>query len=640
MKAYTRTINPIGYGPDENVSVNQSSPGCVLTFIRWEIRDTLRTNPVQGANGTIDYSTVRNAPLVVENDCIKLSVVQNKGTYTPSMEATLLMTDVDYETEIAPGDFVFVNMTNYMEDLGTANDTVTKVGARGIAKRAYALQAINNVDDGFKGLFRVQTARKILAVIDPEVGTKAVIFKITGYGFSEFNNLIYFNPNLLSQEEQESNLLFLKNFNNDWQQILNALQGINDSNLQELMKFLIDSFIGCGINDSTGVGFPHKNLNTHFYMPANVGKLLGTPDVIAAKDIYNYVFGIQQYSAATNQTLSQGMNPSNLVMQGKNYWNTGNNSKVGGYFVPASGFWNKEKAWSIMTQFVNDPLNEMYTCFRVSPNGNIMPTIVFRQVPFTNEDFSAVVFDANGVPSVGYNTTRFLTIPRWEISPAITMLVDIGRSDAARINYVEYNGNSFIGGDYTAMQAVASKNYLYDIDDVKRSGLRPAIYNTPYDVSPNSHGSNSPIWAKIVGDFMMGGHLKFNGTIQCLGIQDPITVGDNLQFDGVVYHIEQVVHEFDISVGNGKKKFRTTLSLSHGVSIASELGRTRYAQMTNPNAYKERQVDWQHEQILPGVSESQDILPRQGNIDKEPTGNSPFVQPNIGTSVQKSERNS
>ena len=81
--AYSYYINPNGSGnvsgsnnaassastsTAENNSVHQTSPAWVLTFLRWEVRDTLRTEPTNGLN----YTTIPSKPLVVENDCIQI----------------------------------------------------------------------------------------------------------------------------------------------------------------------------------------------------------------------------------------------------------------------------------------------------------------------------------------------------------------------------------------------------------------------------------------------------------------------------------------------------------------------------------------------------------------------------------------
>ena len=131
-----------------------------------------------------------------------------------------------------------------------------------------------------------------------------------------------------------------------------------------------------------------------------------------------------------------------------------------------------------------------------------------------------------------------------------------------------------------------------------------------------------------------------NGTFQCIGITEPITVGDNLEIDHVVYHIEGVIHNCSINVSNGVKSFRTIIKASHGVSVNSSATGTKYAEMTYTSGYADRANDYAHQQILPGVSESQDVVYRPANIDpsKSETDASrinPFPQPSTTKNTPK-----
>jgi hypothetical protein len=598
-RAFTQYILPEGSGESEDFAVHQTSPTWVLTFVRWQNRDTFR-------NTTTSSTEVRD-PEVVENDCLQVSVNVAKGSLTPSMSATLVMTDKNYVADVAPGDFVIVNMLNWESE------------ARRVANNARARLPINGVDDGFKGIFKIQGSRRIVSV-DPNTGTKVVLFKINGFAFTEYNNTIYFNPYLIDpNQDQKNQLLFASFIGRDWANLVNS-KGL--TNVQDVIATLIQSFIGAGI---TNQGRFEKNgtlksPNVHFFLPELVGKLLGVTGAKAAKDIYNHIFGIQKYLAGPNQSLSAGMNPSGGKMQQKfnRIYYTG--TPCGGDTFLKPEYWNQIKTWSILNQYTNAPLNELFTCFRISPDGNVMPTVIFRQIPFTNEDFK----------QTSLHTTRFMTLPRWNIDTALILEQDIGRDESARINFVQYFGKSTVGAEGADIAAeIARGNYSYDIDDVQRSGLRPYVVTTQFDEPTDTNKEfRSPNWAKIVGDALIGGHLKLNGSITCAGIVDPIAVGDNLELDGVIYHIEQISHNASISVQDGRKTFRTNIQLSSGIAIESSSAGTRYAEMKSPGAYARRQEDFDSgNEILPGISESQDVVYRDPSVDIPHAKNTPFVQP-------------
>lgn len=612
-RAFVHKINPIGSGVNENNSIHQVSPAWVLTFVRWQNRDTFRVslkNPPNGFNTqNIDPKAVRD-PLVVENDCVQCSVTVSKSALTPSLSATLVMTDVNYETSVAPGDFVIANMLNWDSE------------ARRVATNARGKKPINGPKDGFKGVFKVQSVRKTLAV-DGQTGTKYLVFKITGYAFTEFNNTIYFNPYMLDPNQDPKNqLLFSSYIGKDWQNLVNQ-KGL--TNTRDIIAVLILSFIGSGISDEGRILKGTNKVvspNVHFFIPELVGSLLGVKGAKAAKDLYVYLFGIQSYASGSVRTLAAGMNPERLTTPTERFFYTP--IPCGGDSFLKPEYWNQVKTWSILNQYTNAPLNEIYTCFRISPNGKVMPTLVFRQIPFTTEDFK----------NTGLPVTKFMSLPRWKIDPALILDFDVGREEAARINFVQYFGKSTINSQGTEISIeIAQGNYAYDIDDVQRSGLRPYIVTTQFDEPTSSNKEyKSPGWAKIVADSLIGGHLKMNGTITSAGIVDPIAVGDNLELDGVIYHIEQVVH--NCTTQDGKRLFRTSVSLSSGLAKSSSEKGTRYAEMNYTKAQNLRENDWANNKMLPGASESQDVVYRTKNPDVDDNDkdksaqNAPFPQPN------------
>ncbi|NJO48223.1 MAG: hypothetical protein HC840_00745 [Leptolyngbyaceae cyanobacterium RM2_2_4] len=607
-RAFTKYIYPEGSGESEDFAVHQTSPAWVLTFVRWQNRDTFRT---AGTSGT----EVRD-PEVVENDCLQVTVTTSKGQLTPSMNATLVMTDKNYVASIAPGDFVMVNMLNWEKD------------ARRVADAARAKQPINGEFDGFKGVFKVQGVRRVVSV-DLNTGTKIVLFKINGFAFTEYNNTIYFNPYLIDPNQDPKNqLLFASFIGRDWTNLVNS-KGL--TNVQDVIATLIQSFIGAGI---TSQGRFEKNgtlksPNVHFFIPQLVGALLGVTGAKAAKDIYVHIFGIQQYLSGSSQSLAAGMNPNGGRMQQKFNRIYYTNKPCGGDTLLKPEYWNQIKTWAILNQYSNAPLNELFTCFRISPEGRVMPTVVFRQIPFTNEDFKG------NLP-----VTKFMNIPRWNIDPALIMEQDIGRDEAARINFVQYFGKSTVGaeGADIAME-IARGNYAYDIEDVQRSGLRPYVVTTQFDEPTTTNKEyRSTGWAKIIGDALIGGHLKMNGSIVTAGIVEPIAVGDNLELDNTVYHIEEVSHTASIAVQDGRKMFRTSISLSSGVSRDSNSAGTRYPEMANPGAYARRKEDWNTDEILPGVTENQDTVYRPDTLDGPPAKNAGFVQPNGRNSAAPSNK--
>lgn len=614
-RAYVYQVGTSGSSDELDNTDVQTSPSWVLTVIRWKYRDTLRTA------GT--HLTEVLPPLIISNDCVNLTVDSDKSSLTPSFSAVLKVTDTNYLTAINPGDFVFVNILNWEADADRIKDQVSKN------------QPINAFKDGFKGFFKVQGVRENI-LVDPQSGTKTVFCKLNGFAFTEFNNSIYYNPNLLSGGSKKlDQTVFTSDFGATFTNLLSQEQ--NDG-IGPIIKALIETFIGSGPANGYDVDpqfAPSKN--THFFMPAIVGQLLGIPSVNSASQVYNYIFGIQQYNALTNSTPGTGFNPSGLSNKDRvGFKTTATRCQGNGTLKPT--YWNQVKAWAIINQYTNAPLNEIYSCFKVDTDGMVRPTIVFRQTPFTTESFES-----------SSPVTRFMTLPRWYVSPALITALDIGKDEAARINFVQcYAQTTYDKGGTSVSFETAAVNYLFDNEDVKRSGLRPYVFSSAFDELPLNSGVSyrSPLWARIVGDCLMGSHLKLNGSITSIGIVEPIAVGENLELNDVVYHLEQVSHVCGITP-DGIKTFRTSLALSNGVSVTSS-GESSvssvsaddndpgnlYAQMANTSAQQEREDDWDFNQILPGVSESQTTEGRT-DPDLAPTENYSFPQPNTSIPTGK-----
>jgi hypothetical protein len=167
--------------------------------------------------------------------------------------------------------------------------------------------------------------------------------------------------------------------------------------------------------------------------------------------------------------------------------------------------------------------------------------------------------------------TKFDEITRWVIDPSyIINSYNFGTSDSVRFNFTQFFGN--IVGDYPSLDAaklmqlhILAKNYTIDPVDIARNGIKihNMQTNTPIQGSPDNIFDIGG-WAALAGDFYINGHLKLTGSISMPGVQLPISIGDNLQIDGKLFHIENLTHAYAVT-DTGFKSFTTTLQLSNGV---------------------------------------------------------------------------
>jgi hypothetical protein len=262
--------------------------------------------------------------------------------------------------------------------------------------------------------------------------------------------------------------------------------------------------------------------------------------------------------------------------------------------------------WSIVYSYLNDTLNEMFTTYRVDPDGYVFPSVVVRQKPFSNE-----YFDFKNSARMEMPLTYFMELPRWKIAPDLVIEHDLGRDEAARINFVQVFTRSVSDNDALNSSAqIAMKNFVYDKNDILRNGIKPYIATSNFDFPDTKRKVlHASMWAEVVGDWLIGGHLKQNGTLSCMGIVEPISVGDNLEYNNIVYHIEDVSYKMQIDA-EGKKMFNTIFTISYGMSLKTDELRPVYPNMDYENSYYNSVDDYKNEKILPGFSDAQDIYGR------------------------------
>lgn len=561
---------------------HQVSPGYVVTFLRWDNRDTL--------NYSGDPQELRK-PLVVINDAVSVTVNNTKQGLAPTASIILKGGDLNYKTAVHPGDFVFINLLNWESDVIR------------VYNKAINLKPINTYGDGFKGFFKIQSVVKNL-LVDPKTGTKTLTYTVTAAGFTEFNNVIYYNPAIAAALKDKGAVsLYSTLIGEFYQDNLKANAKVNT-----IVKSLFNILIG---KSRRSQDVKVKNFGeTNFKVPAQVGRLLGRSQPAKfATDIYNYVVGIwgsfSSGSAAGSNIgsgFNQGFSKESKEPMG-NFWNAP--KELQGNKQVFIENWNNATAWSIINQNINNTLNEIYTTYRVDPFNKVMPTVVVRQKPFTTDHY-------NGPGP----TTKFMELPRWRVSSDLLLQLQTSKNDAARFNFVQVYTRAVpdTAGQDMALQ-IEEGNIVSDDGDIQRNGLRPYVVTSNFDfpfgdAKKDVKELRAGKWTQIVSDWIIDGHLKDSGKMVFVGLQDPISVGDNLEFDNVVYQIESVNHTMTIQP-NGFKKFRTTLSVSYGMDIRSDSSRPVYADMEHTDAFTEQQEDFFNEKILPGIGDTQDIPGRK-----------------------------
>ncbi len=541
-----------------------TSPAWCIAVIRYKNQITFnRATQKSFSNNGADAVAEDGPPLIITSDCISLQVHSDKNNFTSNMTAVLMPGTVNY-LSIKPGDWVFAWMMNQEDQL------------QGLIDNINARQPCNDWTSGLKFVGKAYGVRKNIS-ISPG-GVKNIRYNLQCHGFTEFNNQVFWDPAFA----QDFDLI-------NWMGRLNvAIQDFFDGKtidsnkaVPTLLKYLLGTGIptkasqitDSGGNTQTIIAGATAGEGEGAYVaviPASAGawlNKLGTSkssQVLAYSDILEAIFGVQTY---TNQSPQQ-LKPSTIFLP------DGTENIIGqratplpllGKFLISMPNFNGSSTWSILNTYVNPLVNEMYTTLRVNALNQIQPTLILRQIPLSSDEIIDGIgyspdSDTDG-PS-NYTLSRFLDLPRWKIPNQVISFASVGTSDSQRFNYIHMTAES-LSQQYAAQAKIGLvlNKPILDEQDVRRNGLRMArgsIATSPTDIK-----AGPSKWMKIKSDIVMGMQLTLTGTLVSKGIQAPIAIGDNLEFDGAVFHIESVTHSS--SIAGGTKSFTTELGLTFGV---------------------------------------------------------------------------
>lgn len=576
------------FGDDpESVSV---SPHWVVAVVRLGL--PLSFSRKEGKSVTTDVSQgarLRGPTLLLASDCFSLTVTGDKDSHTKSMVAELKQTDHNYLVEILPGDWVLAWIVH---DETKFLDLLARI------KKADPQDPCNKFDDGLKFVGRADSIRKRIT-LDKGAGVKTTSVTLSAIGFRELDTQFYYNQ-YLSENDQSAGTWLTKVGVDVGAVFAASLKDGQKNNSRALISTLLDLLVGKGVKGQkvnqaqvTVRTLGHENLGSlqqtagggtlgdgteapfAYLVPRQVAALLGITQEGVSKhggitsyaDILATLMGVQKYSDngdADNEQatfvprLDEGKSTDNRMLTPTDLLGT---------FIPVMPPFTNKPLWSVFQQFLNPAVNEMYTCLRPNRAGRIMPTMVLRQIPFTTDAFDFAM--ANQPPKPPYRdtrieVTRFLELPRWKMPSVIVESVDVGRSDATRINFVQVYGQDVNQAEgVTFPQQTAVNPPVRDDLDIQRSGLRSYITTVACAIR-DTVGKTPSTWIALVADRTIGSQYTLNGSLTSVGVQAPVAEGDNLEWEDTVYHIESLTHHALIDA-TGHKTFTTSFTLTNGM---------------------------------------------------------------------------
>lgn len=562
------------------------SPGWVVAIIRLG-QPLTYSRKLKSARGKVTDGAFTRAdkPFLIIGD-IKQALVQNsKRSHTKVLSMVLdsNRSGTNYldANVCLGGDWVLAWMFNNVEDVER------------ISKAILAGEACNHFADGLKFVGRLHDVRQQTRQ-DLNSATRYTQYHLQAIGFEELDTQFFYDRALASSAAVSSQIrTFMAQLGlqwSDWMDRDQAASGNIKDNADRLIVALIDIILGKGIADKVNlpteraqVGIagdaqfklaPQANREAPaaYLVPKLVGQLLGRKSSDATKssgifgyaDILDTLIGCQSYEAKTSSATNNFYPELDLARS------TGSRKftkfQLKGTFLPVNPTFDNRPLWGLLTEYLNPAINELYTAMHVNEVGDVVPTLVARQIPFSTESIEEPA-DSKGV----FKLTRFQSLPRWVLDPTMASEINVGRSNATRVNMVHVYGNAaaFAANKSITNQLVRNPP-IFDAVDCARSGIKPIMQTVNCALSDQTRKDGARIWMEAIADWSFGSQFTLNGTITCSGIQLPIAEGDNLEFQGMVYHIESVAHNIQMD-DDGNKSFDTTLELSNGMPVDQSL---------------------------------------------------------------------
>lgn len=570
---------------DFSGQINSTSPGWVLAVWRLALPLSFDRKAMKSVSAVAgDGVKLRGQnPLIIVGDCIQITTQSAKESHTPSMNARLRNSYSNYLVEILPDDWCAAWMVNNESDL---TDLIKKL------KNG---EACNQFNSGLKFLGRVNAISNA-GTIDPSTGIITSTYNLNASGFQALDNQIYYDLGLSESGIDQLPLIMTKT-GKDLTAFFNTSDTGETDNVNKIISFLMEIFLGSGFPKKWGVeerDGPNNMTNLTSddtngkeakfanLVPKAIGQLLGRSSrsdkggYLAYPDTMECIFGVQQYSSSNSLKPGARMYPQIANDKDRTYKFT--NDLLLGSFLPIGITVMNKPLWSVLTEYLNPVVNEMYVTLRANKEEAIVPTMMVRQIPFTTNAFNPDSSgQGKGVPAKKFTFTKFLDLPRWVVAPVLVKDWSIGRSNATRTNLVRVYGQPRLTQGVSQSYQITQNPPIFDTIDIQRNGFKPYQASTACELSDTT-GSVPTVWMQLIADRMIGSQFTANGSITLVGIQAPICIGDNLEWNGVVYHIESLSHVCAID-HEGRKTFTTSMTLTNGLRNLDDSQETTFSRL-------------------------------------------------------------
>jgi hypothetical protein len=355
--------------------------------------------------------------MVVENDCVSVSINNSKSSFAKTCSLTMKPGDIWYPHAVAPGDYVFVWMSDQQNHIDGIVDALFGKGK----------VSLNDWRSGLKFFGRVLSVQNSDSISSS--GQRSINQTVSCQSFLELSSSVYYSfvaqdvisglnsrdSNLAAQSFLQNELEKLGDSLNPGQKASIPQKGVTngmDAALTNLSKAFLNFYranpSGSGITGDTS---PEAIIGLLFIitMGVDTSSNLANNVIPGAKGVFSDAIGIPDsvaniFHAPKASKLWQLYN-LNLGLQ--KYKNTGKNTweQFSPDFTPESSaegvfhrsktrckgyvpflmppIWDNNSFWNIYSQFLNPVVNEMYTVLRCNRQGQIRPHLIVREKPLS-----------------------------------------------------------------------------------------------------------------------------------------------------------------------------------------------------------------------------------------------------------------
>jgi hypothetical protein len=254
--------------------------------------------------------------------------------------------------------------------------------------------------------------------------------------------------------------------------------------------------------------------------------------------------------------------------------------------------------WQVITNNSNELINELIPEIRFE-KGKPALTLYTRVRPFGINPLDVLKKDTNAVGDNGNGgegqkglvdpyISPYKFVKKKRIASSSVIMCSYGTNWRDRVNFVEVNISRTIFQEAWA-QEVKLQSQFIDEDSIGRDGLLPMIRGTTYvpAVKRAANPLGTSAYKYALKEWYFNTHKMFNGTLNLVGQDQYIQVGDNIMVESKVLnknwninttlktntnknktfmmaHVESITHQTQVD-GNGSRIFTTSINFVRGI---------------------------------------------------------------------------